>query len=402
MFINLIISFIVVLGLLIFGYRHLLAKYSKNDSTSAKAVIGLPMLQLGIWAMAFIPMWAFLPTHPKNDGGEALFRSDLANWALFRDLFNQGDNLYYTVYMLGIGFLVFGGIAALLIYSLTANKILSRSATKTLCTINTVFSAIAAWNMLGTPLVPIVGGLFSWIDSTNVMMVLFIITGVILMIWIIRKAIKLQKNFNKNLATFDGNSLQSNTTTSESTKTCPYCGETILAVAKKCKHCGEWINDEDIVVEVKQIPCPICGEMIDETETICPYCNEKVEKPAPAPRNAFSEKVAAEKSAAQKNNGGTGKTWIWVLVGAVVIAIICVFIFSSNKSGSTGSSDNAYANDSMVVVEETPIEAFEEVNDYDVSTVAPTDGMPDDDYQNLDHSAQGTYTEDEVSPSDFY
>lgn len=27
-------------------------------------------------------------------------------------------------------------------------------------------------------------------------------------------------------------------------KHCPYCGEEILAVAKKCKHCGEWLSDE--------------------------------------------------------------------------------------------------------------------------------------------------------------
>jgi ribosomal protein S27AE len=25
-------------------------------------------------------------------------------------------------------------------------------------------------------------------------------------------------------------------------KQCPYCGEEILAAAKKCKHCGEWLN----------------------------------------------------------------------------------------------------------------------------------------------------------------
>lgn len=28
------------------------------------------------------------------------------------------------------------------------------------------------------------------------------------------------------------------------TKDCPYCGETIQAVAVKCKHCGEYLDEK--------------------------------------------------------------------------------------------------------------------------------------------------------------
>jgi hypothetical protein len=31
----------------------------------------------------------------------------------------------------------------------------------------------------------------------------------------------------------------------EETKRCPYCGEEILAVAKKCKHCGMWLEQDE-------------------------------------------------------------------------------------------------------------------------------------------------------------
>lgn len=39
----------------------------------------------------------------------------------------------------------------------------------------------------------------------------------------------------------------------ETIKKCPFCGETILEVAIKCKHCGSMLNDSKIKNEEEQI-----------------------------------------------------------------------------------------------------------------------------------------------------
>jgi hypothetical protein len=39
----------------------------------------------------------------------------------------------------------------------------------------------------------------------------------------------------------------------ENLKNCPYCGEEILATAKKCKHCGEWIKEEGATEDISEL-----------------------------------------------------------------------------------------------------------------------------------------------------
>ncbi|MBO4429722.1 MAG: sel1 repeat family protein [Bacteroidaceae bacterium] len=41
-------------------------------------------------------------------------------------------------------------------------------------------------------------------------------------------------------------------------KLCPYCGEEIMAVARKCKHCGKWLDKKDehvvLTIEPQRVP----------------------------------------------------------------------------------------------------------------------------------------------------
>ena len=68
----------------------------------------------------------------------------------------------------------------------------------------------------------------------------------------------------------------------EETKICPYCGEEILAVAKKCKHCGEWLK-EDVpdtgnelhLKEENKLYCRHCNQPISIDADVCPHCGNR-------------------------------------------------------------------------------------------------------------------------------
>lgn len=60
----------------------------------------------------------------------------------------------------------------------------------------------------------------------------------------------------------DINETQTPSTAQKPTKVCPKCGQEIAISAKKCRHCGEWLEKQ----------CPYCGEWINANAEKCKHC----------------------------------------------------------------------------------------------------------------------------------
>ena len=62
------------------------------------------------------------------------------------------------------------------------------------------------------------------------------------------------------------------------TNRCHFCGEEILDTAIKCKHCGEWLQEEYSATQSDMIECPYCAEEIEDSVEVCPLCKETLVK----------------------------------------------------------------------------------------------------------------------------
>lgn len=133
-------------------------------------------------------------------------------------------------------------------------------------------------------------------------------------------------------------------------KRCPYCGEEILAVAKKCRHCGEWLEKDNTT---KQIVCPICGEMIDDGLETCPICHERIKENK---QNLRADTSISYFLIANKK--------VLIMISLVILMATIIFILIENKDSNVGSPMH-YDNQEEWYMDTVP---------------APTDTVSVDDY----------------------
>lgn len=117
-------------------------------------------------------------------------------------------------------------------------------------------------------------------------------------------------------------------------KLCPHCGKEILAAAKKCRYCKQWIEEKTL----NMVPCPICGEEIEEGTTICPHCQEKIDSDAKID-------VVSSQDLPTQIDGASKKQYPWLkyavacLLAVCLIALIWSIVHSQANSANNQSSE---------------------------------------------------------------
>ena len=128
-------------------------------------------------------------------------------------------------------------------------------------------------------------------------------------------------------------------------KICPNCGKEILAVAKKCKYCGTWIEPKH------EFRCPVCCEVIPEDSVICPVCHERL-RPDPEPAPAPEPEIVVEEAISAPVAPDHPKTpeakprlfpWKWICgsVAAVLVIGLVAFLVLKPQGNSNAPYDDA-------------------------------------------------------------
>lgn len=114
----------------------------------------------------------------------------------------------------------------------------------------------------------------------------------------------------------------------EDTKICPYCGEEIKAVAKKCRFCGQWLNEDtnEVVAKDEEVK----PQEVDPVEQVAP--NEEAEEDNKATETVVTSKPDSETST--KGSADSKKNAVYWVVGilAAVVLVGIGFLLGNKKS----------------------------------------------------------------------
>ena len=111
----------------------------------------------------------------------------------------------------------------------------------------------------------------------------------------------------------------------QQTKACPYCGEEILSTAKKCKHCGTFLEKQ----------CPECGEWIKIEAIKCKHCgawlNDEEDDGEEEENNDYEEEENVSKVSEERDDESFFGGCLGQILGCVVFILIVAYIGIPSK-----------------------------------------------------------------------
>ena len=178
------------------------------------------------------------------------------------------------------------------------------------------------------------------------------------------------------------------------TKICPHCGGEILAVAKKCKHCGQWLDEDAPKPSPATIRCPICDEDIPADSVICPECGETL-KPASTP----VEEPALEEPQKKKSTW-----WIWILLLLLIGGLVYYILNDLNGndepvSRNYSSPAKVENTDRTVPKQSYPAPTNEIIEKWDIAHNTKNDAALNEIYADTVYYYQSSYTLSKVIAS---